>query len=95
MDYEQAFGLAFARLRQARKLTQEDFGSVVTDRYIRKLETGKASPTISTLRGLCSVLGVSPVTFLALVEAEYFEVSPGQVISLVTEQLGEIEQARR
>lgn len=94
MDYDEAFGLAFARLRKARLLTQEDFGSVVSDRYVRKLETGKASPTIGTLRGLCSVLGVSPVTFLALVEAEYFEVSPGAVASVVTAQLSEIEQER-
>ncbi|WNW12166.1 helix-turn-helix transcriptional regulator [Pseudomonas sp. DTU_2021_1001937_2_SI_NGA_ILE_001] len=70
MDYNVAFGTTFKRLRRLKGLTQEDFGAVVSERYVRMLEKGEYSPTLGTLADLAQVLGVSLVTLMALVEAE-------------------------
>lgn len=40
MDYNVAFGTTFKRLRRLKRMTQEDFGAVVSERYVRMLEKG-------------------------------------------------------
>ncbi len=70
MEQNLAFGLAFKRLRLLRGMTQEDFSSVVSERYIRMLERGQYSPSLSTIAGLADLLGIGAVSLVALVEAE-------------------------
>jgi transcriptional regulator with XRE-family HTH domain len=70
MELNEAFGRVFARLRKKRGLTQEDFHPVATDRYVRMLEKGKASPTLAMICELSTVLGISPAVLMALVTAE-------------------------
>jgi transcriptional regulator with XRE-family HTH domain len=70
MELNEAFGHVFARLRKRRGLTQEDFHPVATDRYVRMLEKGKASPTLQMVCELSTVLTISPAVFMALVMAE-------------------------
>lgn len=83
MDYNVAFGTTFKRLRRLKGLTQEDFGAVVSERYVRMLEKGEYSPTLGTLADLAQVLGVSLVTLMALVEAEGREADVNAVVSEV------------
>lgn len=70
MELNQAFGRVFARIRTQAGLTQEDFHPAATDRYVRMLEKGKASPTIAMFCELSNVLKVSPALLLALTMAE-------------------------
>jgi transcriptional regulator with XRE-family HTH domain len=70
MELNQAFGRVFARLRMRNGLTQEDFHPAATDRYVRMLEKGKASPTIAMFCELSNVLNVSPAVLMALTTAE-------------------------
>lgn len=70
MEHNLAFGTAFRRLRLLKGMTQEDFSSVVSERYIRMLEKGQYSPSLSTLVELAKVLDIGAVSLVALVEAE-------------------------
>jgi len=59
-------------LRQARNLTQEGLAEragLSTD-TIRKLESGRLSPTITTVRKLCAGLDLSLATFFASHETD-------------------------
>lgn len=71
MEYNEAFGSVFRSMRLMRGLTQEAFQPSATDRYIRNIEKAKQTPTIEMVRDLCDVLGVSPMTFMAIVEAKH------------------------
>lgn len=61
-------GLGLRALRSKKGLTQEDlerFG--ISHRYYRRIETGKANPTIETLARLCDVLGSTMPELFALI----------------------------
>lgn len=60
------FGAGLQRARKRRGLTQEDFSIVSSRTYLSSLERGIKSPTISKLEELASVIGVHPVSLLAL-----------------------------
>lgn len=93
MELNQAFGRVFARLRTQRGLTQEDFHSAATDRYIRMLEKGTASPTIAMFCELSNVLKVSPALLMALTTAEAMGVSEGDELRALRSALDEAEGA--
>jgi len=63
MDMRRLVGRNFARLRQAKGFTQEQFAEVsgVTQQYVSDLERGLRNPTVVTLYNLASALGVSHV----------------------------------
>ncbi|MFG1237741.1 helix-turn-helix transcriptional regulator [Xanthobacter autotrophicus DSM 597] len=63
MDMRKLVGRNFARLRQARGLTQEDVEarSGFSQQYISGLERGRRNPTVITLYELAQALGVSHV----------------------------------
>jgi transcriptional regulator with XRE-family HTH domain len=63
MDMRRLVGRNFARLRQAKGLTQEHFAELsgFTQQYVSGLERGRRNPTVVTLYHLASALGVSHV----------------------------------
>lgn len=60
------FGAGLQRARKRRGLTQEDFSVVSSRTYLSSLERGMKSPTISKLEELASVIGVHPLSLLAI-----------------------------
>lgn len=70
MNFDQTFGNVFKRLRTSNGYSQEDFHTAVTDRYIRMLEKGMASPTLATVDKLAKILGIDPVAMMLLCEVE-------------------------
>lgn len=63
MDMRALVGRNFARIRQEKRLTQEQVEerSGFSQQYISGLEQGKRNPTIVTLFELAQALGVSHV----------------------------------
>lgn len=60
------FGAGLQLARKSRGLTQEDFSIVSSRTYLSSLERGMKSPTISKLEELASVIGIHPLSLLAL-----------------------------
>jgi len=60
------FGVGLRAARKSRGLTQEDFSTVSSRTYLSSLERGIKSPTISKIEELATIIGVHPVTLLAL-----------------------------
>jgi transcriptional regulator with XRE-family HTH domain len=63
MDMRKLVGRNFARLRQAKGLTQEDVAarSGFSQQYLSSLERGRRNPTVITLFELAQALEVSHV----------------------------------
>ncbi|RMQ46239.1 Cro/CI family transcriptional regulator [Pseudomonas cichorii] len=97
MDYNVAFGTTFKRLRRLKRMTQEDFGAVVSERYVRMLEKGEYSPTLGTVADLAQVLQMSPVTLIGLVQAEYLGVDAEKLMEEALSEaqvFGELDSLR-
>lgn len=60
------FGAGLQRARKTRGLTQEDFSEVSSRTYLSSLERGMKSPTISKLEEIASIIGIHPLSLLAL-----------------------------
>ena len=61
------FGKALRYLRNARNLSQDDLGGMVSGRsYVGELERGLKQPTLTTAHELSLHLRVHPLTLLAL-----------------------------
>lgn len=60
------FGAGLQLARKSRGLTQEDFSIVSSRTYLSSLERGMKSPTISKLEELASVIGIHPLSLLAI-----------------------------
>ncbi|MBU9561676.1 helix-turn-helix domain-containing protein [Burkholderia multivorans] len=58
-------GAALRMLRQAKGVSQEDFGIVSSRTYISTVERGLKSPTLGKIEQLAGVLGVHPLTLIA------------------------------
>lgn len=91
MNYNLAFGIVFRRLRRDRGLTQEDFDAAASVRYVRNLEKGEYSPSLSTLRALCDVLRISPATLACLIEAEFSGSDPSAILKIAAAELHALE----
>ncbi|WP_342704410.1 helix-turn-helix domain-containing protein [Burkholderia arboris] len=52
-------------LRQAKGVSQEDFGVVSSRTYVSTVERGLKSPTLGKIEQLAEVLGVHPLTLIA------------------------------
>jgi transcriptional regulator with XRE-family HTH domain len=61
-----SFGEGLQRMRKSRGLTQEDFSEVSSRTYLSSLERGLKAPTITKLEELAAVLGIHPLSLLAL-----------------------------
>lgn len=76
MKYQDHFDEALKRARKAKGLTQEDFSSLSSRTYVSTLERGIKSPTLSKINELAEVLGMHPLTLLALA----YSTSKGQMM---------------
>jgi transcriptional regulator with XRE-family HTH domain len=61
-----SFANALRTARKARGVPQEQFDTISSRTYISALERGLKQPTISKVDALASVLGLHPLTLLAL-----------------------------
>ncbi|WP_248914360.1 helix-turn-helix domain-containing protein [Pseudomonas moorei] len=66
MEVREAFGKALRLVRLQKGQTQEDFSIVSSRTFVSMLERAVTSPTLDKLDDLCSVLGVHPVSLLAV-----------------------------
>lgn len=60
------FGTSLKTVRKRRGLSQEDFSVLSSRTYVSTLERGQKSPTLSKVEELAEVLGVHPLSLLAL-----------------------------
>ncbi len=67
MDMRKLVGRNFARLRQEKRLTQEQVAerSGLSQQYLSDLERGRRNPTVITLYELAEALGVSHVELVS------------------------------
>jgi transcriptional regulator with XRE-family HTH domain len=70
LELNTAFGLALKKVRNSKKLTQEDFSGSSSRTYLSSLERGRKSPTLEKVDQLAGVLDVHPLTVLV---AAYME----------------------
>ncbi len=84
------FGTGLQLARKSRGLTQEDFSIVSSRTYLSSLERGIKSPTISKLEELASVIGIHPVSLLALAYLPNTEPEREQLCKLVSTELRSI-----
>lgn len=83
------FAAGLKRTRNARGLSQEDFGLVSSRTYVSSLERGLKSPTLNKVDDLADALGVHPLT---LVVMSYLETSsPAAAGDLLEKVLDEVQ----
>jgi transcriptional regulator with XRE-family HTH domain len=66
MSLLERFGAGLQRARKRRGLTQEDFSTVSSRTYLSSLERGLKAPTITKIEQLAAVMGVHPLSLVAL-----------------------------
>lgn len=66
MAQQHFFGEALRRVRMARRMTQEDFSTTSGRTYISQLERGERGATLAKIAELAEVMGVHPLTLIAL-----------------------------
>lgn len=64
MELKRAFGITLRDTRKARRLSQEDFGSVISQTFMSQLESGTKGPTLEKMHDIAAVMGVHPITIL-------------------------------
>lgn len=87
MELLERFGAGLRTARKSRNLTQEDFSAVSSRTYLSSLERGIKSPTISKVEELASVIGIHPLSLLALA---YMPSSPDERREWLTRIFDEI-----
>lgn len=60
------FASALKKIRQARRLSQEDFSLASSRTYVSSLERGLKTPTLNKVDDLAQVLDIHPLTLLTL-----------------------------
>jgi len=66
VELKSAFGKALREARTAKGLTQEAFSDVSSRTYLSALERGLKNPTIDKVSELAEVVGMHPLSLLAL-----------------------------
>lgn len=84
------FGKALRYLRNARNLSQDDLGGLVSGRsYVGELERGLKQPTLTTAHELSRHLQVHPLTLLALAYSR--ACSPAEVEQLALRVMSDMD----
>ena len=89
------FGAGLQLARKSRGLTQEDFSILSSRTYLSSLERGMKSPTISKLEELASVIGIHPLSLLALAYLPNTELERRELCELVTTELQSIRSTAK
>ncbi|MGS0737569.1 helix-turn-helix domain-containing protein [Pseudomonas sp. GG8] len=66
MELSQAFGLALRELRERKQLSQQAFVGVISREHMSRLERGVSLPNLAVVVGVAEVLGVHPMSLMAL-----------------------------
>jgi transcriptional regulator with XRE-family HTH domain len=77
--------------RKSSGLTQEDFSTVSSRTYLSSLERGIKSPTISKIDELASVIGVHPLTLIALAYLPSAEAERERMYARILDEIKTIE----
>jgi len=90
MHLLERFGAGLQRARKMRGLTQEDFSEVSSRTYLSSLERGMKSPTITKLEEIASVIGVHPLSLLALAYLPATQEERTELCERVTAELSSV-----
>jgi transcriptional regulator with XRE-family HTH domain len=91
-----SFAKALRIARHARGVSQEEFDTISSRTYISALERGIKQPTITKVDALAAVLGLHPLTLMALSYADkHTGVEMKRLLDLVQAQLEELSQASK
>jgi transcriptional regulator with XRE-family HTH domain len=89
-----SFARALRVARHARGVAQEEFDTISSRTYISALERGIKQPTITKVDALAGVLGLHPLTLLALSYADkHTAVEMRRLLDLVQEQVEMLSNA--
>ena len=88
------FAVALRVARDALGRSQEDFDVVSSRTYISNLERGLKVPTLKKVDSLATVLGVHPLTLMALSYLDAGTATEGDVRDLLTQVFEEVARIR-
>jgi transcriptional regulator with XRE-family HTH domain len=91
VDLLHRFGTGLRHARKSRGLTQEDFSTVSSRTYLSSLERGTKCPTIAKVEELASVIGIHPLTLLALTYLPQEHAELEELCSLVKAELASLQ----
>ena len=94
MELLKRFGQGLQRMRKSKGLTQEDFSSVSSRTYLSSLERGIKAPTITKIEQLASVIGIHPMSLLALAYMSDGNDDVGGLCAQISADLATIEVAK-
>ncbi len=66
LDANSKVSRALREIRRARGITQEEFGEVSSRVHVSRIERGLKQPTLPKVDSFAGVLGVHPLTLMAL-----------------------------
>jgi transcriptional regulator with XRE-family HTH domain len=87
------FATALRAIRRSKGLSQESFGLVSSRTYVSTLERNIQSPTLNKVDALAEVMGVHPLTLLAMSYLRKSDTSSvDKLLAQVSAQLSELEK---
>ncbi|WP_082112060.1 helix-turn-helix domain-containing protein [Pseudomonas frederiksbergensis] len=88
---KQALAAVVRAVRENLGLTQESLANAASRTYLSKIENAQSSPTIDKFAELAEALGLSPVSFMALVVSTRDNAHPADLLAKAIEQLQALE----
>ncbi len=86
------FSSALKKIRKSKGFSQEDFSLLSSRTYVSALERNMKSPTLNKVDDLAGVLGVHPLTLLALSYLETTDSgSVNKILKLVSDELSNLK----
>lgn len=90
MNIKVAFGMALKKARNAKNLTQEDFGIVSSRTYVSTIERGIKSITLDKLEEFSQVLNIHPLTLLTLAYLQDYPLKNEELLNLIKSELASV-----
>jgi transcriptional regulator with XRE-family HTH domain len=92
MSLQSRFGAALQLARKNKGLTQEDFSIASSRTYISTLERGLKSPTLEKIDEIATVLGIHPLTLIALAYTDESGVSIKDLCKTVESEVRSLQK---
>jgi transcriptional regulator with XRE-family HTH domain len=87
-----SFANALKSIRKSKGLSQEDFSLTSSRTYVSALERSMKSPTLNKVDDLAGVLGVHPLTLLALSYLKTADSgSVDKILKIVSDEISELK----